>query len=47
MVPVAERLVVRFPAPAEGDPVPDRVEFTVGGHNRDSTPYPEWPVLAL
>src|SRR5271157_4767048 len=47
MAAVAERLVVRFPATAEGDPVPYRVGFPVGGHNRDSAPYPEWPVLAL
>ncbi len=47
VAPVAERLVVRFPATAEGDPVPYRVGFPVGGHNRDFTPHPEWPVLAL
>ena len=42
---VAERLVFGFPAPAERDPVPDRIPFSVGRFNRDAATHPERPVI--
>lgn len=47
MAPVAEWLVVRSPAPAEGEPVPDCVRFSFSGEYRDASPHPERSVLAL
>lgn len=45
MAAVTERLVLRSSAPAEGNPVPDLVPFSVGGFYGDAASHPERPVL--